>query len=98
MSGKSRGKLPPRVIFPLTVDRQRVMRVRGACGRRAKEWLWMLDAGTLVCSRSSSRKRVSSDWAMPSWCWCTARITASRSLACRVESRRAGLGRMDWGQ
>lgn len=29
----------------------------------------MLDAGTLVCSRSSSRKRVSSDWAMPSWCW-----------------------------
>lgn len=51
---------------PLTVDGRRVMRVRGACGRRAKEWLWMLDAGTLVCIQSSSRKRVNSDWAMPS--------------------------------
>lgn len=27
----------------------------------------MLDAGTLVFS---SRKRVSSDWALPSRCWC----------------------------
>lgn len=38
----------------------------------------MLDAGTLVCS---PRKRVSSDWAMPSRCWCATRITASWSLA-----------------
>lgn len=65
-SGRNRGEVQQRVISPLTVDGRRVMRVRGACGRRAKEWLWMLDAGTLVCSKSSSRKRVSRDWAMPS--------------------------------
>lgn len=70
-SGENRGRLPQGVIIPLTVDGQRFMRVRGACGRRAKEWLLVLDAGTLVCSQSSSRKRVSTDWASPSRCWCT---------------------------
>lgn len=80
-----------RVIFPLTVDGRRVMRVRGACGRRRKEWLWMLDAGTLVCSQSSSRKRVSSDWAMPKWCCLSSQDHSLDESGLWVESRRTGV-------
>lgn len=89
--GENRGRVPQRVIFPLEVDGQRFMRVRGACGRRAKEWLWMLDAGTLVCSQSSSRKRVSSDWAVPSWCWVYSQDHSLLESGLRVEGRRTGV-------
>lgn len=54
----------------------------------------MLDAGTLVCNQSSSRKRVSSDWANAKLVLVCSQDHSLQepglSLVCRVESRRTG--------
>lgn len=54
----------------------------------------MLDAGTLVCIQSSSRKRVNSDWAMPSRVLVYRKASMDHSLqesGLQVEGRRTGV-------